>query len=81
MIELGDKAKDTMTGFKGIVIAITDWLHGCKRITIQPTELHEGKPIDALSFDEPQVIVTKKMNKPKSEPRFGPKSEPTRNSI
>lgn len=55
MINLGDKCKDMITGFSGICIGKTQWLYGCVRITIQPEELREGKPIDALTFDEPQV--------------------------
>lgn len=35
-ITLGCKAKDKITGFTGIVIAMTSWLNGCQRVTIQP---------------------------------------------
>ncbi len=54
-MKLGDTARDTITGFQGVVIGETKWLHGCKRLVIQPRELKDGKPIDAQSFDEPQV--------------------------
>jgi hypothetical protein len=54
-LELGDVARDTITGFEGVVIAETKWLHGCRRLMLQPRALHEGKPIDAVSFDEPQL--------------------------
>lgn len=53
---LGDKARDKVTGFTGIVIARTEWLHGCARITIQPQKLDpvKGTPVEAHAFDELQ---------------------------
>ena len=45
-IDLGDVAKDTITGFEGVVVAQSKWLHGCVRMTLQPRELKEGKPLD-----------------------------------
>jgi hypothetical protein len=56
-VELGDKVRDRLTGFEGIAIGRTQWLHGCERIIIQPDKLHEGKTIDAMTFDEPQIDV------------------------
>lgn len=59
-INLGDRVKDKVTGFEGICSGITVWLHGCRRIIIQPEKLGpDGKVIDALSFDEPGVDVVK----------------------
>ncbi len=78
-IKLGDIARDTVSGFEGVVVAITYWLHGCARVAIQPRELHEGKPIDHVSFDELQVeLVNAKHHNPVTV-RGGPRSEPTRN--
>lgn len=57
LIRLGQKVKDSITGLEGIVIARTEWLHGCVRITIQPQEVKDGKPVDSYNFDEPQAIV------------------------
>jgi hypothetical protein len=59
-IELGDEAKDTITGFQGIVIGVTKWIHGCRRITIQPKELKDSEPVAAHTFDEPQLVIVKK---------------------
>lgn len=58
-IGLGDRVKDPITGFSGIVIAVTSWLHGCVRICVQPEKLHDGKPIDERSFDQPQLVLVK----------------------
>lgn len=54
-IQLGDVAKDTITGFCGVVVCETKWLHGCRRFTVQPRELHDGKIVEAMTFDEPQL--------------------------
>lgn len=54
-LKLGDKAKDTISGFSGVIVAMTEWLNGCRRITIQPQELFEGKPVDNQTFDAEQV--------------------------
>lgn len=54
-INLGDTARDVITGFAGVVICEANWLHGCRRLTLQPRELKDGKPVDYLTFDEPQL--------------------------
>jgi len=60
MINLGDKVKDTVTGFTGIAVARVNWLHGCDRIIIQPIGTDkDGKIFESQHFDEPQVIVIK----------------------
>ena len=61
MINLGDKVKDSVTGFKGIAIGRTIWLHGCARIVVQPEGVNkDGKIYENQSFDEPQLIVLSK---------------------
>lgn len=57
MIKLGQTAMDTITGLEGVAIARTEWLYGCIRITIQPRELHDGKPVEPQCFDEAQLRV------------------------
>jgi len=60
-IELGDIAKETVTGFTGIVVARTIWLSNCDQLTIQPQGLDkEGKPHQTRTFDEPRVVFVKK---------------------
>lgn len=56
---LGKKAKDKLSGFKGIITARAEFLTGCNRYCIQPTELYEGRPIEGLYFDEEMVETTK----------------------
>lgn len=58
--KLGDLAKDSVTGFKGVVVACCEWLHGCARLTLQPQELDkDGKPRETQTFDSLQLVVVK----------------------
>lgn len=55
-LQLGDLAKDTITGFEGIVIAVTHWLNGCDRLVLQPRSLDkDGRVVSSESFDETQL--------------------------
>lgn len=59
-IQLGDKCKDLVTGYEGVVVARTEWLNGCIRVTLQCDKLDkDGKPQDTYTFDEPQLVVLK----------------------
>ena len=60
MVDLGDKVKDTVSGFTGIVISKTFYLQGCARICVHPRVDKNGKLPTIGSFDEPQVKVIKK---------------------
>ena len=55
--ELGKKACDKITGFSGIITARVEFLTGCNRYCIQPTDLKDGKPIDSIYFDEAQIEI------------------------
>lgn len=82
MVKLGDRVRDSVTGFTGIAVARTEWLHGCDRIVIQPDKLDkDGKVQPNESFDEPQVIVLqagkiKRGNKNTGGPRPTPMQKP-----
>lgn len=59
-VGLGDRAKDPITGFSGIVTSVTTFLHGCIRIGISPEKLDkEGKPQEEKYFDQSQVMLVK----------------------
>lgn len=58
LYELGKEAKDKITGFKGILTARGEFLTGCNRYCIQPTDLKDGKPIESIYFDEAQIEIT-----------------------
>lgn len=51
----GDKVKDKITGARGIVTCRSEWQYGCVRITIQPQEAKEGKPVEPFVIDEAQA--------------------------
>jgi len=76
-INVGDTAKDTITGFAGAVVARTEWLNGCARITLQPTKLSkEGKTIEAETFDETQVALVKRARHVPKRDTGGPRPDP-----
>ena len=82
MINLGDKVRDSISGYEGIVIGITEWLHGCRRIGIKPMKLDkDGKPLEIEWIDEPQcVLVEEQKHAPTEEAENGgPRDAPTRN--
>ena len=78
-IKLGDRVRDTITGFEGTVTSITRWLNGCDRVSIQPTSLDDkGQPKDANVFDVLQLEVVEKKGH-KTTPRTGgPREEEKR---
>lgn len=57
--QLGDLVKDTVTGFRGIVICRALWLNGCARLTVQPQTVKDGKPVESQCFDDLQLEVLK----------------------
>jgi len=60
MFDFGAEVKDKITGFKGIVVARTEWLYGCVRIAVRSTTLKEGKPIADQWFDVDELELVKK---------------------
>lgn len=55
---LGCKAKDRITGYTGVVIAISEWLYGPLVVTIQAPSLGaDGSPVDSHNFDVQRVEV------------------------
>ncbi len=54
-IKLGDKVKDSITGFEGIVTGIGRYLNGCVLVSVTSTDLKDGKPIESQWFDEQRL--------------------------
>lgn len=50
-IKLGDKARDTITGLIGTVVSRHEYLNGCVRLSLQPHEVKDGKPVESSAFD------------------------------
>ena len=61
-IKLGDKVRDTITGYQGTLTSITENLHGCKRISIQAEVDHNGQVPDLEWFDEPRIEIANGKN-------------------
>lgn len=61
-IELGDMAKDTITGYIGVVVAFTKHITGCDRFILQAqlTEKDNSKLPDSYGFDVTTVELVKK---------------------
>lgn len=52
----GDKVRDNITGFTGIITARLDYMFGCVRYQVSPNKLtSDGGMIDFHYFDEPQL--------------------------
>jgi hypothetical protein len=85
MIQLGDRVRDKITGFKGIAVGRTEWLHGCTRIIIEPEELKDGKTIENQWFDDKRVEVLDKgvhsVTIQSNEKTGGPQNDPKPASI
>ena len=58
-IQLGDEVKDPITGFKGIAVIRHNYLQGCDRISVIGKATTDKPEPPELSFDEPQLVVTK----------------------
>lgn len=56
-MKLGDTLRDKITGFTGVAVSVHEYLHGCRRFSLQPTDLRDGKPVETHSFDEPQLEI------------------------
>jgi hypothetical protein len=50
-VQLGDLAKDKITGFEGIVVCLSQYAFNSERLALRSRELDGGKPIDAQWFD------------------------------
>jgi len=55
MIKLGDKVKDTVSGFIGIAISATTYLNGCRWICVQAPVKKNGDFVEPVYFDETQL--------------------------
>lgn len=56
MLQLGQKAKDKITGFEGILVSRITYLYGCDQYGIAP-EARDGKIGDTNYFDEGRIEI------------------------
>ena len=77
-INLGDVAKDKITGFEGVVVADTAWLNGCRRLTLQPQKLKDGKSLETETYDVTHLVLVKARAFTGQQKTGGPRPSPTR---
>lgn len=76
-LRLGDIARDQITQYEGVVVCISTWLHGCRRMTLQARECAaDGKPKDSYTFDEPQLTRVSGTTFSTTSNTGGPRPEP-----
>ena len=75
-VQLGDICRDTITGYTGTVVCISTWLHGCRRITMQASELKDGKPVEPYCCDEPQLETIRTKAHKSTDKTGGPRPAP-----
>ncbi|HLC04803.1 MAG TPA: hypothetical protein VJK02_17345 [Anaerolineales bacterium] len=56
MVKLGDKAKDSISGFKGIVTGKAEYLNGCVSFLVEGDVDKDGKTVNHW-FDEQRLHV------------------------
>lgn len=59
-IQIGDLAEDTITKYRGVVVAFTKHITGCDRFTLQSQEIKDGKIPDAYNFDCSTCVLIEK---------------------
>lgn len=61
MIEIGDRVKDAITGYVGIVIGVSKWITGCITYGVKAERLDkDGKDMEAVWFDENRLVLVKR---------------------
>lgn len=75
-VVLGEKYRDTQTGYEGIAIVAAFFQHGCERITLESYDA-ERKEIKEMSFDAPRLQSVKTGRQATSERTGGPDKAPS----
>lgn len=58
MLNLGDRARDRITGFAGIITGRCEYLTGCDQVLINPGKLRDDKVVEGAWFDVSRVELT-----------------------
>lgn len=74
-IKLGMEVKDIVTEYTGIATSATEYLQGCRRISVQAKMKGDGTVPDECTFDEPQLeVVGRGILPPEESDEGGPHS-------
>lgn len=77
MIENGDKVRDRVTGFEGIVVGTCEYLTGCRQASvIAPSK--DGKPAEGAWFDDDrlELLQAQAVTLPTRQRDGGPQDAP-----
>lgn len=77
---LGDKAKDRITGYVGVIICRSEWLYGCIRYVLQAKKVKDGKPAPSWVTDEGalDLVEANALGVEHVEATGGPRDDPAR---
>ncbi len=70
-IKLGDKVKDEVTDFEGIVIQRSEYLNGCVTCELMPKVNEKGEIQDSVFIDEAQLTMIEDNGGDDAEPVGG----------
>lgn len=77
MVNLGDKVKDTITGFEGVVTGTAEYITGCRQVCIvPPAKDGDYKPGQWFDDDRVAVLQASAVTLPKRQRDGGPQSHP-----
>jgi len=74
-IKLGNKVRDKITGFEGIVISRVEYINKCTQFCVKPKMDEDGKMPDGEYIDIEQLEVIGKGIKIKANPSGGPQRD------
>lgn len=66
-MNVGDEVQDPISGLAGIVVARTQYLYGCVRLSVQPHGSKDGKPFETFGMDEPHAVLVSRRQIDKTE--------------
>jgi len=73
-VNFGDEARDTVTGFTGIVTAKALYATGCNQVLVSPPVKDDGSFVDGQWLDIERIAITEAGKKPiPSSPSGGPR--------
>lgn len=58
-MEFGDRVKDIVTGFEGVMLGRCEYMTGCTQVLVVPGVDKDGKRLDGEWFDVDRVTVVK----------------------
>lgn len=55
----GQKVRDSITGFEGVITGHADYISGCEQYLVQPAVDEKGAFVNSLWFDEQRLDFVK----------------------